>query len=125
MDNIVDNQYAEQVELHPWQGTVDDASGLTSGPDPNRAVVYTTAIYVVPGARATGEGGTRAAGLASQVLQSEEWISIVGEKLGDPALWEAHDRVYLPARKTWHEISTVTPSATDRYNVNLIRLPDQ
>lgn len=122
MDGLVDNQFAEPVEFHPWHGAADDATGATSGADPNRAVLYTTAVYVVPGARATGEAGTRAAGLATQVLQSEEWISIVGEKLGDPGSWLAHDRIYLPERGTWHEISTVIPSATDRYNVNLIRI---
>jgi hypothetical protein len=124
MDAIVDQQFAEPAEFHPWKGTVDDATGLSSGPDPERKVLYVNAIYVVPGARATGEAGTRAAGMASQVVQSEEWISLTGEQIGDPAMWEAHDRVYLPERGTWHEITTVTPSATDRFNVNLIRLPD-
>lgn len=122
MDGLIDNQFSEPVEFHPWKGAADDASGATSGPDPARAILITTAIYVVPGSRATGEAGTRAAGLATQVVQAEEWISIVGEKLGDPASWLAHDRIYLPERNTWHEISSVTPSATDRYNVNLIRI---
>jgi len=124
MDALVDRQFAEPVELHPWRGGADDATGATSGPDPERAVLYTTAIYVTPGARATGEGGTRAAGMALAAVTAEEWISITAQKLGDPSTWIARDRVYLPERNMWHEISNVTPSSTDRYNINLIRLPE-
>ncbi len=122
MDALVDRQFSEPVELHPWTGGADDATGRTSGPDPDRAVLYTTAIYVVPGARATGEGGTRASGMALAAVTSEEWISITADKLGDPSMWNARDRVYLPERNQWHEISNVVPSATDRYNVNLVRI---
>lgn len=122
MDALVDRQYSEPVEFHPWVGGADDATGASSGPDPDRAVLYTTAVYVVPGARATGESGTRAAGMAMAVVTSEEWISITADKLGDPSMWVARDRVYLPERNAWHEISNVVPSATDRYNVNLIRI---
>lgn len=125
MDALVDQQFDEPVELHPWRGGADDATGTTSGPDPERAVLYTTAIYVVPGARATGEGGSRAAGMAIAAVSADEWISITGEKLGDPGSWLARDRVYLPQRNMWHEISHVVPSATDRYNINLIRLPEE
>jgi hypothetical protein len=122
MDAIVDQQFSEPVEFHPWVGGADDATGTSARPDPDRAVLYTTAVYVVPGARATGEGGSRAAGMAIAAVTSEEWISITGEKLGDPSSWIARDRVYLPERNSWHEISNVVPSATDRYNVNLVRL---
>ncbi len=124
VDAIVDQQFSEPVEFHPWRGGADDATGASSGPDPDRAIVRTTAIYVTPGARATGEAGTRAAGMALAAVTAEEWISIVGEKLGDPSIWLARDRVYLPERGSWHEVSKVEPSATDRFNVYLIRLPE-
>jgi len=123
MDAIVDGEFAEPVELHPWSG--GQQAGNKGQPDPSRPVLYANAVYVVPGARATGEAGTRAAG-QSQATQvpSEQWIAITETQLGNPGNWRMYDRVYLPERGTWHTISFITPSATGRFNVNLIRLQE-
>jgi len=123
MDAIVDGEFAEPVEIHPWKG---GQIGTGHGqPDPNRRVLYANAVYVVPGARATGEGGTRASGQAmGRQAEADEWVAITEDQLGNPAYWKMYDRVFLPERGTWHTISVITPSATGRYNVNLIRLQE-
>lgn len=122
VDGIVDEQFAELVEFYPWSGGqhVADEGAL----DPTRSILRTTAIYVTPGAAATGEGGTLATGMA-RFQSANEWVSITRDKLGDPANWVMYDRVYFPERdpeQQWHSISEIVPSATDRYNVMLIRL---
>lgn len=126
VDAIVDEYFSEPVELHPWLGA-HSALVSETGPDPSRKVIFTEGIYVCPGARATGEAGTVAAGLATRVVSSDEWLSITLENLGgDPSVWLEGDRVFWPLCKAgqdpWHTISFVTPSATNRFNINLIRL---
>jgi hypothetical protein len=125
VDTIDDNMYGERVQLIPWQGgqRVTD----TGSQDPKRAVLNTIGIYVTPGARAGGEGGTIASGLATNMQTSREWVSIQENNLGDPALWVMYDRVFLPDQlpnQQWHSIEKIEPSATKRYNVILIRLQD-
>lgn len=122
-DAIVDAQFAEPVEFHPWNGG-QHAFG-DGFADPTRQILITEAIYVVPGARATGEAGTMAMGLSTRVVTNDEWISISEDNLGDPVHWQMYDRIYLPERdpsQQWHSITVVMPSATARYNVYTVRL---
>jgi hypothetical protein len=123
MDSIVDSQFSEPVRLIPWTGGQSISDG--GHQDPTRKVLDTVGIYVTPGSSAMGEGGTLASGLTTQIQVSREWISITEENMGDPSLWVRYDRVFLPDQlpnQQYHTIESVVPSATKRYNVNLIRL---
>ena len=119
MDAVVDTWWGEPVEIHPW--TPGDAVS-DGGPDPDRPVLIDVGIYVRPGARITGEGGTQGAQLSTQIVEEDTWLSIVGDLLGDPPIYVKGDRVYFPERDVWFEISYFTPSATNRPNVHLIRI---
>jgi len=128
-DAFVDSIYSEPIELHPMQDA-DEATGSVE-PDPDRAVLYCIGVYVMPGARATGESGTIASGLArneANVLTSSEWVSITEDQIGDPSKWgpatSRADRVYLPERGTWHTINSITPATTGRFNINLTRVQE-
>jgi hypothetical protein len=91
-------------------------------------VLYCIGVYVMPGAAATGEAGTIAIGrsnVGGPVLTAAEWVSITEDQLGNPANWQPNDRVYLPERGTWHNINSITPSATGRFNVNLTRVQEE
>jgi hypothetical protein len=110
----------------------EDESIGTPQADPSRAVLYCIGVYVTPGSRATGESGTIASGVARSeagMLTAAEWVSITEDQLGDPAKWgpavSNYDRVYLPERGTWHTINSITPSATGRFNVNLVRVQEE
>jgi hypothetical protein len=127
VDAAVDAYFAEPIELHPMMGAEDTSVG---GPqvDPSRAVLYCIGVYVMPGAAATGEAGTIAIGrsnVGGPVLTAAEWVSITEDQLGNPANWQPNDRVYLPERGTWHNINSITPSATGRFNVNLTRVQEE
>ena len=125
MDSMIDGQFSEPVEIHPWTGgqhAADDGA-----PDPTRAVLYTNAMYVVPGSRATGEAGTRAAGITTKIQTADEWISITEDAIGSPENWTMYDRVYLKERQPgeqWHTIAEIIPSATGRFDIHLIRLKE-
>lgn len=125
VDDAVDNQFADPVRLIPWKGgqRVSD----TGSQDPTREVLDTVGVYCTPGARAMGEAGTIASGLATSVQTGREWVSIQEDRLGDPSVWKMYDRVFLPNQlpnQQWHSIQEIQPSATKRYNVLLIRLQD-
>jgi hypothetical protein len=125
VDNAVDKQFGEPVKLIPWMGgqRVSD----TGSQDMSRNVLNTVGVYCTPGARATGEAGTIATGLATNIQSGREWISIQEENLGDPSLWKMYDRVFLSDQlpnQQWHSIQEIQPSATKRYNLLLIRLQD-
>ena len=126
VDNTINDFFAEPVELHPWLGEHSALINETF-PDPTRKVIKTVGIYVCPGAHAIGEAGTVASGLATQVVSSDEWLSITLRDLGgDPSVWQEGDRVFFPecraGQDPWHTISFVTPSATNRFNINMLRL---
>lgn len=127
LDAFVDNRWAESVELHPWTGG-QVSNPVGAGPDHSRPILTIQAVYLVPGAHATGEAGTRAAGMSSQQTTSEEWISIAEGNMGvlPPTNWRMFDRVYLadPERSEfpWHTVNYVVPSATMRWDVHLVRL---
>ena len=124
MDDLVDRQFGEPVELHPWAEMSEDSiSGEGSGPDPARSVISTVGVVVRPGARATGESGTIGAGLATQVVTQEIWVSIQEKYVGQIGQWHSYDRVRLPERyEQWYTIARIDPSATGRPNFHLIRL---
>lgn len=129
VDAYDDMYFAEPIELHPM--IAEEETIGSPQPDPARSVLYCSGIYVVPGARATGESGTIAAGVArseASILTAAEWVSITEDQLGNPALWgpavSNYDRVYLPERGTWHTINSITPSATGRFNVQLVRVQE-
>src|ERR1017187_2667076 len=125
VDTLVDQHFSEPIEIHPFTGGTG-ATGEGGQPDTSRTVLITNAIFVVPGAHATGEGGSRAAGMATKVETSDEWISITEDSLGgDASVWLAYDRVFLkerPVGQQWHTISEVIPSALGRFDLHLIRL---
>lgn len=125
VDGYVDKTFSEPIELHPMLGG-EFATG-TAQPDPARVVLYCRGVYVMPGGRTTGEAGTVATGLArseGNVLTSMEWVSITEDQLGNPGNWQPYDRVFLPERGTWHQINSVTPSATGRFNIQLTRVQE-
>lgn len=119
MDAIVDDTWAEPVEFHPWgwRGVEDNPE-----PDPDRAVLKTMGILVMPGAATTGEGA--AAGGMATPLTSSTWVSISEDNLKntDLAYWREDDRVFFPDRDEWFKIDHPLPSATARPNIYLVRL---
>ena len=118
LDKLLDLRMAEPVELHPWiTGSGYSTDGVI---DTSRPVLKTQAIFVTPGAQVIGESGSSMGGV--QQLENEAWISIQEDLLGDPASWKAHERVYLPIRNSWYEIAYISPSATRRPDIHLIRL---
>lgn len=129
VDAYDDRYFGEPIELHPMIEE-EETTGAPE-PDPSRSVLYCIGVYVTPGSRATGESGTIASGVARSeagMLTAAEWVSITEDQLGDPAQWgpvvSQHDRVYLPERGTWHTINSITPSATGRFNVQLVRVQE-
>jgi hypothetical protein len=125
VDTVVDETFEERVEFHPWTGGESVADDLVA--DTTRNVLKTVGIYVTPGAHAMGEAGTMASGLATSIQTGREWVSVSEGNFGDPSLWKAYDRVYLPDQlpnQQWHSIEKINPSATKRYNVYLIRLQE-
>jgi hypothetical protein len=130
VDAYDDVYFGEPIELHPMLS--EDETIGTPQADPGRSVLYCVGVYVTPGSRASGESGTIASGVARSeagMLMAAEWVSITEDQLGDPAKWgpavSNYDRVYLPERGTWHTINSVTPAATGRFNVNLVRVQEE
>lgn len=119
VDAAVDRQFAEPVELWPWVKPQYTGEG---GPDPARQHLRTYGIFVMPGATATGEGGTVGAGLTTRVVTNDVWFSITEDKIIDYSYWKEGDRVYLPDRDEWFALTFITPSATGRPNLNLVRI---
>jgi hypothetical protein len=121
VDDIVDEQWGEPVELHPF--TLPDVEG-ESKPDPTRSIVITTGILVMPGAAATGEAGAQSTGLASTPAQMDTWLSISTHNLRGAALhtWIEGDRVYFPDRDEWYTIDHPMPSVTARPQIYLARI---
>src|ERR1035437_9400804 len=92
-------------------------------PDNSHEILKTKGVYMRPGALITGEGGTQGASLSTQIVENDTWLSIVGDVIGgDEPIFQKDDRVYWPERGEWWAISYITPSATNRPNVHLIRL---
>lgn len=124
MDRIVDNYFGEPVIMHPWtQATV-----ATEGdPDPTRKMIEITGILVMPGASATGEGGTIGSGMATRVVTNDTWLSIQEDQLVKAKLetWQEGDRVYFPDRNLWFTVLYPTPSVTARPQINLARMQNQ
>jgi len=120
LDAVIDRFWGEPVELHPMSG--GDVSEEPV-PDSTRNIVFSTAVYMRPGSAVTGEGGTQGAGLSSQIVENDTWASIVGDVIGgDDPFFEKDDRVYWPERNEWWAITYITPSATNRPNIHLVRL---
>ena len=121
MDDIVDDQWGEPVELHPWSGSGIEEGG---GPDPTRRAIVTIGILVMPGAAATGEGGAVSTGMSSSPLGASTWLSISTHNLKGVALHSLTegDRVYFPDRDEWYSVDHPLPSVTARPQVYLNRL---
>ena len=119
MDKIVDRQFAEPVEFHPYTKASYSDPG---SPDPARSILKTTGIYVNPGAAITGEGGTQGANLNFRLVMQDCWISIIGDYTSSVYNWVRGDRVYLPERGEWWEITYIDLSPTNRPNIHLVRL---
>ena len=124
MDRIVDGYFGEPVEMHPML----PATVATEGePDPSRPVISITGILVMPGAAATGEGGTVGSGMASRVVSNDTWLSVQEDQLAQAKLetWVEGDRVYFPDRNQWYTVLYPTPSVTARPQINLARMQNQ
>jgi hypothetical protein len=124
MDRIVDSYFGEPVEMHPWT----PATVATEGePDSLRKVIAVTGILVMPGAAATGEGGTVGSGMATRVVTNDTWLSIQEDQLAKAKLetWVEGDRVYFPDRNLWFTVLYPTPSVTARPQINLARMQNQ
>jgi len=119
MDIIVDEFFAEPIELHPWIAADYNDPGHA---DSARKVVKTIGCYVMPGAKAVGESGTVSSGMAARTVENSVWVSITEDNIGDINAWKQHDRVYLPERNAWFSIEKPVPSATGRPQFDLIRL---
>lgn len=120
LDAVIDNNLGEVVEIHPWATGEGFSSG--GGPDPNRAILITTAVYVTAGANAVGEISAGVAN-AKQISQ-DVWISIQKDVLGTYVPQE-NDRVYWPYRNEWYQIAWSAPSATERPDIHLLRLNEE
>ncbi len=121
VDDMVDDQWAEDVELHPMAGADVDSE---ANPDATRQVVKTVGILVMPGAAALGEGGTVGSGLTTKTIQNDVWVSFAEHRLKGVPLytWREDDRVYFPDRDEWYKILYPTPSVTARPQIYLARL---
>jgi len=120
LDFFVDNQWSEPVELHPWMGA---SYAGTGGPDPNRQVVKTRAVFMRPGAASTGEGAGIGRQIDSKIVTSDVWISIEEAKMiirwED---WRQGDRIYMPEGGDWYEITYIQLSATGRPQIHMTYL---
>jgi len=121
LDLYVDTIWAEPTELHPMiPGDIDS----NPGPDPARSIIKTQAVFMKPGADIVGEAGAARAygGNVHQIVQ-DTWISICDAKLVvDLTQWRQHDRVFFPWRDEWWEIAWISPSATMRPDIHLLRV---
>lgn len=126
VDFIVDGTLGEPVILIPWVGANQTVyTPVEQGPDPNRKMVVTTGIFVTPGGKLVGESGrATGGGFNTQVLEQECWMSITQSNIGDVTNWVQYDRVYLPNRDRFYNLSYVEDSATNRPNIHLIREHD-
>ena len=121
MDAIVDRQFGEPVEMHPWtEGGISDEGGA----DPARDIIYIIGILVAPGASATGEGGVVSTGMSHRVVAYDIWLSIQEDQLAKAKLetWQKGDRIYFPDRDQWYTILYPTPSVTARPQIELARM---
>jgi hypothetical protein len=119
MDSIIDDTWAEPFEIHPW--TTAGYAGR-GGPDPSRAALIgpnVIGVYTTPGSKVMGE---TADSPATQTVENEVWLAVEQTVLIDPSIWVPSDRVFLPDRGEWYEISYVAPSSTFRPNIHLTRL---
>ena len=119
VDDMVDAQWGEEVEFHPWGGSGIEQGG---GPDPEREVIHTIGILVMPGAATTGEGASDGGGEAPAMLAT--WLSISQHNLKGSKLheWKQEDRVYFPDRNEWYMVDHPLPSVTGRPNIYLHRV---
>jgi hypothetical protein len=118
LDQIVDDEWAEVVEIHPW---ATPAGGFSNegGPDPTRPVLVTVGMYVTAGAAAAGEVSQGMS--AAHQIDMDVWLSVQQQLLGNYQ-WVNNDRVFWPWRSEWYQISYSAPSASLRPNIHLIRL---
>jgi hypothetical protein len=122
LDFIVDGRWGESVILIPWAKDTGIYQPGEEGPDPARKLLTTTGIYVTPGSKVVGE---MAAGGATQIVESECWLSItLGQLGGSLAYWRASDRIYLVNRDLMYSFSYAEDSATYRPNLHLIIVKD-
>lgn len=128
VDAVIDGRFSEPVILFPWVSANNVYQPGEQGPDPSRKVLSTLAVFVTPGARLIGESGRSTGGQGgtfdTQVLEQEAWLSITSQSLGPVTNWQSGDRVFLPARDLWFNISYVDTNATLRPNVHLIHEHD-
>lgn len=119
LDAIIDGAWGEPVELHPWTGGSYTSVGV---PDPTRAVVKTTGVYMQPSARTVALAMAMGGANTAQLVEADVWLSVQEVNIGSLADWRAYDRVYFPNRNQWLSINYTAPSATGRPNIYLIRI---
>jgi hypothetical protein len=120
-DKMVDRQFGEPVEMHPWTTATAASEGEA---DPSREVIILWGILVMPGAAATGEGGSVSVGMATRVVAYDTWLSVQEDQLAKAKLetWRKGDRVYFPDRDMWFTVLYPTPSVTARPQIELARM---
>jgi hypothetical protein len=117
-DSIVDDVWAEPVELYPWKlGGVED----NPTPDPTRAVLKTRGVFMLPDETGIGAGGGMTSPLTGVTWVSLSIDSFKASELDD---WVEGDRVFFPDRQEWYVVDHQSPSATGRPNIYLARLED-
>lgn len=117
MDAVIDEVWAEPIELHPW--TKSDIEN--AGADTTRAVIKTEAVRMGYGPNVIAQAA--AGGGNAQTIAAEVWISVRQEALIIPLEeWRQGDRIYFPDRDLWMEISWPAPSGTYRPEFHLVRI---
>jgi hypothetical protein len=122
MDSIVDDFWAEPVQIVPWGPVGIDDDGA---PDPDRPALATIGVLVMPGAAATGEAGTGGQGIAKP-LDASTWVSITEYNLLPMKLSDLQqgDRVYFPDREEWYMVDHPMPSKTGRPQIYMSRIQE-
>jgi hypothetical protein len=122
-DDLVDDYWAEPVEIHPWGPVGIDDDGTA---DPARPAVVTRGILVMPGAAATGEAGSQATGMNSGPLDLTTWVSLTEYNLKTLKASDLQqgDRVYFPDRDEWYMIDHPIPSKTGRPQIYMSRIQE-
>jgi hypothetical protein len=123
VDTAVDDQWGEPVVLRPW--TKEEYQD--GGPDRSRPVVHGRAVYYGGLARATGPGYVGRGGggsnlsLGERAVEADVYMTIRQEKIDACELIKL-DRVEFPERGETYEVNIISPSATKRPRVSLLRI---
>lgn len=125
VDAAIDSVWAEPCRLLPWQELEEMVDGV---PDNSRPVVSCVGVYIMPRPLAISMGalpGQRIGGGAwnARDLESDVILSI-RQQYVDRCQLQKGDRVIFSQREGVYEVSFISPSATDRPRVSLMRVKE-